>query len=267
MMRIALLSDIHGNSVALDAVLKDIEAQGGVSAYWVLGDLVALGPDPVGVLERLAGLKEALYIRGNTDHYVVTEAQPPPHAAQVKSNPDLLPIYRICARQTGWTQGAVASADWLDRLVDLPIEQRLVLPDNTRLLGVHASPGRYDGTGIHPKLTEPELRFLLTGCEADLVCVGHTHWPMNIQVDGINVVNLGCVSNPLPPDLRASYAILTADRTGYQIHHRRVDYDREAVIEAINRVQYPNGQFLIDMLSGRHGPRWRSPIVLGDDEG
>ncbi len=53
MMRIALLSDIHGNSIALEAVLEDIQAQGDVDAYWVLGDLAAIGYDPVGVLERL----------------------------------------------------------------------------------------------------------------------------------------------------------------------------------------------------------------------
>ncbi len=66
-MKIALLSDIHGNSTALDAVLKDIADQGGVGGTWVLGDLVALGPDPVGVLSRLANLSGARFIRGNTD--------------------------------------------------------------------------------------------------------------------------------------------------------------------------------------------------------
>ena len=262
-MRIALFSDIHGNSVALEAVLKDIEAQGEVTAYWILGDLVALGPDPVGVLERLSGLNNALYIRGNTDHYVVTDEQPPPQVEQVKSDPNLLPIYGICARQTGWTQGAIASAGWFDWLAALPFEQRLVLPDGTRLLGVHASPGRHDGTGIHPNLTETEIGLLLTGCRADLVCIGHTHWPMDIQVNGVNVVNLGCVSNPLPPDLRASYVILEVTEAGYQIHHRRVVYDREAVIEAVKQVNYPNGTFLIDGLRGRHKPQWRSPTSSG----
>ena len=48
------MSDIHGNPIALDAVLADIEATGGVDEHWVLGDIVALGHDPVGVLERLA---------------------------------------------------------------------------------------------------------------------------------------------------------------------------------------------------------------------
>ena len=45
-MRLALLSDVHGNPIALDAVLKDIAAQGGADRYWVLGDLVAIGYDP-----------------------------------------------------------------------------------------------------------------------------------------------------------------------------------------------------------------------------
>ena len=55
-MRIALLSDVHGNLITLEAVLKDIEANGGVDGYWVLGDLAALGYDPVGTLERLSKL-------------------------------------------------------------------------------------------------------------------------------------------------------------------------------------------------------------------
>ena len=49
-MKIAILSDIHGNSIALRSVLDDIKAQGGADIIWVIGDLVALGPDPIGVL-------------------------------------------------------------------------------------------------------------------------------------------------------------------------------------------------------------------------
>ena len=58
-MRLALLSDLHGNPIALDAVLADIDAMGGVDGYLVLGDLVAIGHDPAGVLERLVRLPGA----------------------------------------------------------------------------------------------------------------------------------------------------------------------------------------------------------------
>ncbi len=51
--RIAVIADIHGNSLALDAVLEDIKRNGGVEAYWFLGDYVAIGPDPLGVMQRL----------------------------------------------------------------------------------------------------------------------------------------------------------------------------------------------------------------------
>ncbi|MCB0088534.1 MAG: metallophosphoesterase, partial [Caldilineaceae bacterium] len=56
MIKIAILSDVHGNSTALDAVLADIATLGNIDAYWLLGDLVAMGPDPVGVMKRLKAL-------------------------------------------------------------------------------------------------------------------------------------------------------------------------------------------------------------------
>ena len=64
-MRIALLADIHGNAIALEAVLADIGREGGADAFWVLGDLVAIGPDPVGVLERLSTLTKTRSARSS----------------------------------------------------------------------------------------------------------------------------------------------------------------------------------------------------------
>jgi predicted phosphodiesterase len=75
-MRIAILDDIHGNELALNAVLRDIEARGGVNAYWILGDLVALGPQPVRVLEILSGLPNTRFIRGNTDASCLATGNP-----------------------------------------------------------------------------------------------------------------------------------------------------------------------------------------------
>ncbi len=65
-MKIAILSDIHGNRLALDVVLNTLKPED-IDAYWILGDLVALGPDPVGVLERIEQLPSCSVIRGNTD--------------------------------------------------------------------------------------------------------------------------------------------------------------------------------------------------------
>ena len=113
-MRIAAFSDIHGNIVALDAVLADIESQGGVDAFWVLGDLVALGPSPVQVLERLVSLPNVRIVRGNTDRYVYTGSDRPfPSIEQARDSPHLLPNLVECAATFSWTQGALTPGAWI----------------------------------------------------------------------------------------------------------------------------------------------------------
>jgi predicted phosphodiesterase len=257
MIRIALLADIHGNPIALDAVLEDVERLGGVDELWVLGDLVALGPSPVAVLERLSALQRARIVRavrGNTERYVCTGDRPPPSPDQARADPALLPVLVEVEGTFAWTQGAVSQAGWLEWLSRLPLEQRAVLPDGTRMLGVHASPGRDDGPGFSPGQGQSEQGHLLAGCDADLVCVGHTHRSVDVRVGGTRVVNVGSVSNPVPPDLRASYVLLNASPSGYRVEHRRVDYDREAVVAALRRLRHPGAAFIIQHLRGNDRP-------------
>jgi diadenosine tetraphosphatase ApaH/serine/threonine PP2A family protein phosphatase len=132
----------------------------------------------------------------------------------------------------------------------VPLEVRLTLPDGTRLLGVHASPGRDDGPGLKPRRTDSELERLLAGCEADVVIVGHTHVPLDRQVGSIRAINLGSVSNPVTPGLQATYVLLDADEHGHSIQLRRVEYDREAVIKAIEQSRHPTPSFLIGFMRG-----------------
>ena len=160
-MRVAVLADIHGNSIALDAVLADIASAGSVTEYWILGDLVALGPDPVGVLQRISALPQVQIIRGNTDRYVVTGDRPPPSLDDVQANINLLGVLTEVAGTFAWTQGMVTAAGWFDWLKALPKELEVVLPDGTSALGVHASPGRDDGPGISPRLNDDEVCNLL----------------------------------------------------------------------------------------------------------
>src|SRR5947208_3029952 len=83
---------------------------------------------------------------------------------------------------------------------------------------------------------DEKLAKRLAGCEADLIVARHTHSPMEERrVGAMQVVNLGSVSNPVNPELQATYAILEADNSGHTIMLRRVNYDREAVIRAIEQ--------------------------------
>ena len=248
-MKIAILSDIHGNSIALDATLADIETIG-VDEYWILGDIVALGPDPVGVLQRLTTLPNGKFIRGNTDQYVVTGNRPPPFPSDIGQDVETIRIFAEVAGTFAWTQGAITSAGWFDWLSQLPIELQITLPDQTKCLCVHATPGKDDGTGIDKDLLEDEICELLKGCFADLICVGHTHQQINRKAGPWHILNPGSISNPRPPILQASYAILDATNEGYKIEHRKVEYDRDKVIYQVQKLKHPGAEFIIQHMRG-----------------
>src|SRR5687767_7028457 len=180
-MRLAIFSDIHGNSIALDAVLQDIAAQGGVDAYWILGDFCSQGHDPAGVLERVTLLLNPRFIRGNTDRYTASGTLPPPSLDDAVKDPVLLPVVVEIAEAFAWTRGCLSRGGWLDWLEHLPLEQRLMLPDGTRMLAVHATP-QNDTMVMHPRHTDADFDAAFGGCEADLILYGHIHWPFERQV-------------------------------------------------------------------------------------
>jgi len=215
-----------------------------------------LGYDPVGVLERVTQLPDAFFSRGNHDRYTVTGERPGPTLEQAQAQPRLMELLLEMATNLAWTQGQIRASGWWDWLAQLPLELRLTLPDGTRLLGVHAAPGLDDGPGIIPFLSDDELRALLAPAEADLVIVGHTHVPLDRTIDQVRVVNIGSVSNPMRARLEASYALLDADSTGYHVQLRYVDYDRQAVIEALQSVKHPTVDFLTKFMRGELIPPW-----------
>ena len=115
------------------------------------------------------------------------------------------------------------------------------LPDGSRMLGVHVAPGMNDLPGLHPLLSDSELEQLVSDASADLVRVGHTHKPLDRQVNGVRVVNTGSVSNPHPDaaDRRSSYVVLNARSQGYEVQHRRVGYDYDRVIAVVEASHHP----------------------------
>lgn len=271
-MRIALIADIHGNPMALDTVLADIQARGGVDGYWILGDLCAIGFDPAGVLDRLSNLPNALFVRGNADRYVTSGDLPDPSFEQVRADPSLIPLLAEVVGSFNWTKGYISGRGWFDWLAALPTEHRLMLPDGTRVLLTHASPtGNDEGAGLNPALSDDEVRAEIAGCEADLICVGHFHLAIDRQVDGVRIINPGAVSNNFAPDLRAGYAILEADVNGHVVNFHRTAYDLEAAKEATQRSGNPGAGYLLRFLRGEVRASWmqrwdgvlHNPTIIG----
>jgi len=254
-MRLGVLSDVHGNRHALEAVLADGAVEG-VDRWWALGDLVAIGPDPVAVLELLADQPDVVATRGNTERYTLTRDRPPPHAADVLERPQLIDLFAAIQGSFAWTRGALASAGWLGWLAELPLEVRTVLPDGTRVLGVHGTPGRDDGDGISPHRPEEELCAELAGAEADIVIAGHTHRPTDRWVGTVRALNGGSVSNPITDEHRATYVVIHAGEDVHRVEHRRVDYDHDAFLERVRQCGHPEHEYIA---SFQRGEQYRFP--------
>ena len=243
-MRIALLSDIHGNSVAFDAVLGDIESQGGVDSYWILGDHANQGYDPVGVVERINNLPETRCVTGNTDRYVVKGGRRGPSLKRLLKDHSLMAQLESVEQGNRWARGALTARGWFEWIRDLPFEQRMTLPDGTRLLGVHASLVN-DVLGILEDSTEEELRAKFPDSLADLIFAGHTHAEADLTFSGVRYVTLGSIANSLTSDRRACYSILEATESGYEIIRRRVEFDYDQVMAGIKASHHPSQKWLL----------------------
>jgi predicted phosphodiesterase len=250
-VRVALLSDLHGNSVGLDAVLRDLSASVPVDMYVVLGDVVAQGYDPHGTVERLRGLSNVVGVMGNTDRWVLdvdwrsgVHAALGPSASAAAVN-ELAPTV---AAGFAWTHGCLAATGHLDWLTSLPQQQRVSLPSGARMLAMHTSPSP-GGAEIEPGTSEAEAATSLGSAVADIVCLGDTHVAMDRTVGDVRVINPGAIGNPrrdLGQPVEARYALLEDSGSGVNVDLRAVSYDTDAVIEAIESSHFaPNPDWLV----------------------
>ena len=214
-MKIAVLSDIHGNLAALQAVAEDIVGWQ-ADAIVVAGDIINRGPLPRACLEFVfeqVARTGWLVLRGNHEEYVMSVFVDPSPRAGVEE------AVRASVRWTAAQIGDPAP------LAAMPSIIRLAAPDGGEVRIVHASM-RHNRDNILPQTTDDELRAKIAPAPPLFVC-GHTHRPLIRQVDSTLVVNAGAVGLPFDSDVRASYARLTWQETGWGVAITRVPYDRE----------------------------------------
>jgi predicted phosphodiesterase len=229
-MRLGIFSDIHGNALALEAALADLQAAGGADRVWVLGDLCAFGPRPAECVQMIRDLKAAegvQVISGNTDRYLVTGARP---LHRAKDEADFATYAAVIGqREAGfaWTLSALRYADY-EYLAALRGELDLHVPDYGWLVGYHGSPGN-DEYNLLPDTPAEEVLDQLADREGRLGVGGHTHRAMDRDLGAWRVVNAGSVGMPLD-EVRACYALVTLERDHATVALRRVAYDVDAVI-------------------------------------
>lgn len=252
-MRIALLSDTHGNSIALAAVLAEIEREGGAEAFWFLGDAAPIGFDPVGTVKLLAALPNLAAVRGNGDRRLARdpeEVRAVSEATIATVGESEAAIWRSVLADSEWARDQLKRCGWFGWVAGLPLEDRQVLPDGTRVLLVHAAPGTDEGPGISPVRSDDEVAVALDGAEADLVLVGHTHQVVDRTVNGVRVVNPGSISNPPQGGDQARWMMLEADREGYTLTQRSTPYDLEAMLAALAESGHPDPSHIVEFWVG-----------------
>jgi predicted phosphodiesterase len=232
-MRILVISDVHANIQALDAVLK---AAGEVEAVYCLGDLVGYGPDPIDVIDKLQNIGGLECILGNHDAAVIGQI-------------NLASFNDDARRNIEWAQNQITTSNFRF-LQTLPIRKEIGV---TTL--VHGSPRNPVWEYLLDTLTVKVnfYHFITQVC-----LVGHTHLPIiysdprnsyseptwrtlqdgeSIKIDGRMLINPGSVGQPRNHDPRASFAILDTETLIWK--SRRIAYDIVSVQQRIYQAGLP----------------------------
>jgi predicted phosphodiesterase len=227
MTRIAVLSDIHGNLAALEAVAAEIRREK-PDAVLVAGDLVLNGPDPNGCVDALRLLESegALIVSGNTD-IAVGDFD---YGAAFPQYQDGVPDTITAAAEWAHDELGDDQLDWLRRL---PAERRMRAADDTLVLVVHASPGSQT-RGLDQALDPGVIFERVAATDARVICVGHTHLPEVRDLGWKVIVNDGSAGYVFDGEATASWAMVTVADGSVDAVIRRTPFDALAVANAIS---------------------------------
>jgi predicted phosphodiesterase len=230
-MRVAVISDMHGNIMGLDAALADIRAAG-VDQTICLGDCIQGGPQPAEVVARLRELACPI-VMGNADSFLLTGKDTAGEPTPPERWTELLAVRE-------WTLSKLSKAD-LDFIAGFAPTVEIPLDGTRKLLGFHGSPHSFDDI-ILPTTSEEDIQRMLGGFDPHILCGGHTHI-QQIRHLGKSLY-FGCGStgyawrhnqptDRAKADPWAEYALLTVGENNSErlsLDFRRVPFDAEALI-------------------------------------
>lgn len=235
-MKIAVLSDIHGNIEALNAVIKHIKAQN-IEKIFLCGDLAMAGPEPSETIEAIKQLQQEFditIIQGNTDEMIVKSIFPP--------NTIMTEALKYSIATISDTQK--------DFLAALPTQKSIKIGELSILL-VHGSP-RKNNEDIMPGEPIEKIEEMLKGTSEDLIFCGHTHIPAGYQTHTKQtVVNVGSVGRPFSQDPKACYVtldIIDEKTKQFTVEHNFIKYDANTAAEKLRQQKFEGADKLADML-------------------
>lgn len=245
MTKIAVLSDIHGNTTALNAVLEDaLSLQ--VDEYWLLGDILMPGTGRKNIIETLADLPITAQVLGNWEYSLWRAC----HRKLDETKPSL----RYLLRQCQYIMEEVSQEE-IDALQNYPLQIHRQFGDLTIGLSHHLPDKNWGRELIHLGKQEDFDR-LVTDPACDIAVYGHIHQQLlRYGSGGQLILNPGSIGQPfflssnLRRDLRAQYMILEFDEKGLKdVDFRRVDYDVQAELQLAKDLNLPYYQVYYESL-------------------
>ena len=237
-MRYALISDVHANLPALEAVLADIATRPDVDATYHLGDLVGYAPWP----NETVALLRANHIAGVAGNYDSTVATDYKHCGCRYEDPRQEELSHL---SYDWTRRHVSS-ETKHQLGELPFRLDLMpLGGHTSgptVILVHGTPtlNTLYWTEDRPDSFCSKMAEHASAKTGDVICFGHTHKPWHRAVDGVHFVNTGSVGRPKDGDWRPGYVLLDVGADEPGVEFVRVEYDVERAVRGILESDLPD---------------------------
>lgn len=239
-MKIAILSDIHGNMIALNAVMDDIQKNGCDKTFF-LGDYALAGPEPAPTVDycmHLNTYNNIEMIQGNTDK-MIAEYNDEMYNNLSSAAPIMANALREDVKILNDNQKAF--------LRDLP-SYKLLTEEGVKILLVHGSPRR-NNEDILPDTPPQEVEEMVKDCEATVILCGHTHIPCGFQtLSKKTVINVGSVGRPFTENPKSCYLILDINDGKFVIEHKFVRYDNRKAADILAKRTFEGAEKLSEVL-------------------
>lgn len=236
MIKIAVISDIHGNKLSLEEVLKDAKNQG-CTKIFCLGDVTLAGPQPLETTDFVMQ-QDWTIIQGNTDMYIGNYSEKVFALIQEKfpvmANAMADDVNILKEKHLNWLKSLPASLE--------------ITVEGVKIMLVHGSV-RANDENIYPNMSIEKIEEMLAGTDADLILCGHTHIPCGYQTrNNQTLINVGSVGRPMTEDAIPCYAVISVNGEEFSAEHRFVKYDNKKAAKMLMNRGFEGAESLSKLL-------------------